>query len=198
MTTDTGRTRRHVVTSAIIAGLGLSGSRAFAQQRLAPTPSCHDGDEPTARQTEGPYFKPKSPERSDLREPGMTGEPIWLTGFVLTRTCRPVAKALIDLWHADDKGGYDNAGFRLRAHQFTAADGRYAFRTFVPGLYVPRTRHFHLKVQAPGKPVLTTQLYFPDEPANGGDGLFRRELAMKVAHAEDGFMARFDIVLDLG
>jgi protocatechuate 3,4-dioxygenase beta subunit len=53
-------------------------------------------------------------------------------------------------------------------------------------------------VQAPGKPVLTTQLYFPDEPANGRDGLFRPELAMRVAHAEDGYMAQFDVVLDLG
>jgi hypothetical protein len=36
---------------------------------LSPTPQCHDGDEPTVRQTEGPYFKPSSPQRADLFEP---------------------------------------------------------------------------------------------------------------------------------
>ena len=34
--------------------------------------------------------------------------------------------------------------------------------------------------------LLTTQLYFPDEPANQRDGLFRRELLMRVAEAGDG------------
>jgi hypothetical protein len=38
-----------------------------------------------------------------------------------------------------------------------------------------RTRHYHIKVQAPERPVLTTQLYFPDEPANRrGGGAFRK------------------------
>jgi protocatechuate 3,4-dioxygenase beta subunit len=45
--------------------------------------------------------------------------------------------------------------------------------------------------------VLTTQLYFPDEPANRRDGLFRRELVMRMAEAGDGLVARFDFVLDL-
>jgi protocatechuate 3,4-dioxygenase beta subunit len=36
-------------------------------------------------------------------------------------------------------------------------------------------------VQAPQQGVLTTQLYFPDEPTNRRDGLFRRELVMRPA-----------------
>jgi len=39
----------------------------------------------------------------------------------------------------------------------------------VPGIYVGRTRHFHLKVQAPNRPLLTTQLYFPGEAVNARD-----------------------------
>ena len=101
--------------------------------QLPPTPACDDGDEPTLAQTEGPYFTPNSPERAMLREAGMAGTPITLTGFVLTRSCRPIAGALVDLWHADDAGEYDNDGYRLRGHQFTGADGRYAFETIVPG-----------------------------------------------------------------
>jgi hypothetical protein len=48
----------------------LSCADAVLAHELAPTPSCYDGDEPTARQKEGPFFKPRSPERSDLRERG--------------------------------------------------------------------------------------------------------------------------------
>jgi protocatechuate 3,4-dioxygenase beta subunit len=45
--------------------------------------------------------------------------------------------------------------------------------------------------------VLTTQLYFPDEPTNRRDGLFRRELVMRVAEAGDGLAARFDFIVDM-
>jgi hypothetical protein len=45
--------------------------------------------------------------------------------------------------------------------------------------------------------VVTTQLYFPDEPANRRDGLFRRELVMRIAETSDGRAARFDFVLDM-
>ena len=69
-----------------------------------------------------------------------------------------VARALLDVWHADDRGGYDTAGFRLRGHQFTDGSGRFELETIVPGLYPGRTRHIHVKVQAPNGPILTTQL----------------------------------------
>lgn len=189
--------RRLVVTGALVATcVGLGGiHRAAAQGELAPTPAC--GDEPTIRQTEGPFFKPRSPERSDLREPGIKGPPIEVAGYVLTRGCRPVERALVDLWHADDEGEYDNAGFRLRGHQYTDAQGRYRFLTIVPAAYVGRTRHYHVKVQPPGGRVLTTQLYFPGEAKNRGDGLFRRELLMKVAKAGGSLAGRFDFVLDM-
>ena len=48
-----------------------------------------------------------------------------------------------------------------------------------------------------GGRVLTTQLYFPNEPANRRDSMFRRELLMKIAQAGDGQAARFDFVLDI-
>src|SRR3954466_12104605 len=57
-------------TSMFAAALELSGAGAALAQELAPALACHDGDEPTVRQSEGPFFKPRSPERSDLREPG--------------------------------------------------------------------------------------------------------------------------------
>jgi protocatechuate 3,4-dioxygenase beta subunit len=160
------------------------------------TPACHDGDEPTISETEGPFFKPRSPLRGDLRELGITGHAVELSGRVLTRACLPVIGALVDVWHADDKGHYDNKGFRLRGHVFTDAQGRYAFRTIKPGLYPGRTRHYHVKVQAPGGGVLTTQFYFPQEERNSADNLFRRELVMQVADADDILLAQFDVLLN--
>jgi protocatechuate 3,4-dioxygenase beta subunit len=190
-------TRRRLLLAGALAASSLAFDDDAAAAPLAPTPQCHDGDAATARQTEGPFFKPSSPERADLIEPGSRARPVELTGQVLTRSCRPVARALVDLWHADERGAYDNAGFRYRGHLFADAEGRYRFRTIVPAVYPGRTRHYHVKVQAPSQPVLTTQLYFPDEPANRRDGLFRRELVMRVAEAGDGLAARFDFVLDL-
>jgi protocatechuate 3,4-dioxygenase beta subunit len=188
-------TRRRLLAAGALAITGLAAGRAGAEP-LAPTPACHDGDEPTVRQTEGPYFKASSPERTDLVEAGSKGRLVEISGVVLTRSCQPVPKALLDLWHADETGAYDNTGFRYRGHLFTDADGRYRFRTILPALYPGRTRHYHVKVQAPGQSVLTTQLYFPDEPANRRDGLFRPALLMRMAEAGDGLAARFDFVVD--
>jgi protocatechuate 3,4-dioxygenase beta subunit len=191
------KTRRNVLISGAVASAGLGLAKAaFGQAQLPPTPACRDGDAATPRQTEGPFFTPSSPERADLREAGMRGQPVELSGVVLTRGCRPVARALVDLWQADDEGDYDNKGFRLRGHQYTDAEGRYRFRTVVPGAYPGRTRHFHVKVQPPGGRVLTTQLYFPGEAKNRSDGLYRPELLMRVAKAEGALAARFDFVLD--
>jgi protocatechuate 3,4-dioxygenase beta subunit len=190
--------RRRILMSGAFAAACLMPPMddAFAQQQgLAPTPSCHDGDEPTIPEIEGPFFKPRSPRRSDLREPGIAGRPVELSGLVLTRACRPVVGALVDLWQADANGEYDNRGFRLRGHVFTDAEGRYAFRTIMPGLYPGRTRHYHVKVQASNRPVLTTQFYFPDEKENLADEFFHSELVMQVAAADDALRAQFNVVL---
>jgi protocatechuate 3,4-dioxygenase beta subunit len=190
--------RRFLLSTGILAaGWELSSADAGLTQELAPTPSCRDGDESTVHQTEGPFFKPRSPERGDLREPGAGGRLFELSGFVLTRSCRPLGGAVVDVWHADDKGKYDDTGFRYRGHVITEAGGAFRFRTIVPALYSGRTRHYHVKVQAPGSRLLTTQLYFPNEPANLRDGLFQRELLMRVADAGDGLAGQFDFVLNI-
>ena len=135
----------------------------------------------TPRQTEGPFFKPKSPQREILVEGASTT--LVVEGRVLGKDCTPVAHALLDFWHADAEGEYDNSGFRFRGHQFTDADGRYRLETILPGTYGGRTRHIHVKVQAAGGPILTTQLYFPGEPGNARDGLFRPELRVRPQKA---------------
>ena len=74
---------------------------------------------------------------------------------------------------------------------------RFRFHTIVPALYPGRTRHYHVKVQVLGSRLLTTQLYFPNEPRNLRDGLFQRELLMRVADAGEGLAGRFDFVLNV-
>jgi len=192
-TSRRGFFRLVAVMSTALAGIW---TEVTAQaQPLRPTPSCPDAPQPTPRQTEGPYFKPDSPRRESLLEPGISGVRIVVAGVVLSTSCQPVPRALIDVWHADSNGAYDNAGYRLRGHQFTDDQGRYRLETIVPGNYVGRTRHFHVRVQAPNRPVLTTQLYFPGEAGNGRDPIFNRDLVMRVQDAAGGKVATFDFVL---
>jgi len=164
---------------------------------LAATPPC--GDDPTPRQTAGPFFKPNSPARVTLIESGAKSSSVMtLTGRVLSTTCEPVAGALIDFWHCDANGNYDNRGYRYRGHQFADAGGGFLLQTAKPGLYPGRTRHIHVIVQAPGRRPLTTQLYFPGEPLNQKDFIFNPALLLNIANDTTPLRAQFDFVLNLG
>jgi protocatechuate 3,4-dioxygenase beta subunit len=198
MKIDFGLTRREFLGASLAAPLILIRGPAFAATgELQPTPACGDKDDVTPAQTPGPFFKPRSPERRSLIEPGIQGTKIILDGRVLSTRCKPVEKALVDFWQADASGEYDNSGFRLRGHQFTDAAGKFRLETIVPGLYPGRTRHFHVRVQAPNRPVLTTQLYFPGEPENKRDGIFNPKLVMVVRDGAGAKAANFGFVLNL-
>jgi protocatechuate 3,4-dioxygenase beta subunit len=190
------------ITAARSAGIAFAQDDSIDAESgavLVPTPECGDADdfEVTDSQTEGPFFTPESPERTSLLDDGIPGTKLLLTGYVYSTDCAPVEGALIDFWQANDAGEYDNVGYTLRGHQFTDADGRYELTTIVPGLYPGRTRHIHLKVQAPNHPVLTTQLYFPDEPANASDGIFDPDLVIDMSDWDEGELGLFTFVLDL-
>jgi protocatechuate 3,4-dioxygenase beta subunit len=191
--TEKKPSRRLILLSMLAAPALCYFAKAFAAT-LEPTPACGDAGA-TPQQTPGPFFKPRSPERKSLREAGMEGTPIVIEGYVRSTRCKPVAGALVDFWQADVKGNYDNEGFRLRGHQYTDDSGRYRLETIVPGLYPGRTRHFHVRVQPPSRPVLTTQLYFPGEPGNKRDGIFNPKLMLDLR--ESGVKTgRFDFVVE--
>ncbi|MER5964448.1 carbohydrate-binding protein [Streptomyces sp. NPDC002057] len=206
--TTTGHvTRKAVLRAALAAGIAapavLMGVPALARTLsagdVAPalTPECDDGDDPTPSQTEGPYFKPNSPLRTSLVDAGTAGVRLTVSGYVFGLACRPISGVLLDFWQADTNGAYDNTGFRFRGHQFTDAQGAFRLTTIVPGLYPGRTRHIHVKLQAPGRPVLTTQLYFPNEPRNNTDTIFDPRLLMTVRDAGGAREAAFDFVLNV-
>jgi protocatechuate 3,4-dioxygenase beta subunit len=173
----------------------------FAQESgsvlLQPTPAVGDDDlAATPQETIGPAFKPDSPLKNNFRESGVTGVLVTLTGFVLDRKGKPIKGALLDFWHADADGQYDFTGFRCRGHQFSEANGGYELQTILPGIYPARTRHYHVRLQAPPGPILTTQLYFPGEPRNSSDFLFRPDLLLNVRGTNQGRHANFNFVLE--
>ena len=175
-------------------GYAFPGAAAGLGLGLAPPLACTPG---TRAQTEGPFYTPSTPHGADLREPDAEGEPLIFQGLVLTPDCRPVPGAVIDIWHSDERGRYDNRGFRYRGHQFTDAAGAFRFETIRPGRYTGRTPHIHVKVQGRTTRLLTTQVYFPDlGDANARDSIYRDELLLRLDRAAaDIWRGRFDFVL---
>lgn len=176
-------TRRRVILGGLVAPFAASvHSQPLTCGKL------------TERQTAGPYFKPSSPQRADLLEKGTPAPSLAVAGLVLSAQCKPVANALLDFWHADERGEYDNQGFRYRGHQFTDAQGRWRLETVFPAEYPGRARHVHVNIQAPGKRILTTQLYFPGDRR---DGLYRDSLVIRVDQKDAKRVeGKFDFVVD--
>jgi protocatechuate 3,4-dioxygenase beta subunit len=143
---------------------------------------------PTPRDGEGPFYSPGAPRKTSLVEPGAKGERLVLSGIVQTRDCKPVPGALLDVWQTDERGEYDNTGFRYRGKVVADGEGRYRLETLLPGEYPGRPRHIHVKVQAAGGRVLTTQIYFGDTGAPA-------RLIAKTARHEGALRAAFDFVL---
>jgi protocatechuate 3,4-dioxygenase beta subunit len=145
---------------------------------------------PTPEDIEGPFYKSGAPARANLVEPGSKAALMVLSGKVLSAKCQPLANTKLDFWHADDKGEYDNAGYRYRGTVVTDAQGRYRLETNQPPPYSGRPRHVHVKVFVPDAKPFTTQLYFPGE-SRGAD----RDLVVALARTPTGLAATYDFVL---
>jgi len=159
--------------------------------------SCAPPADPSPSMTEGPYFKPGSPERASMLEPTTPGEKLVLTGHVLSTRCEPIPHTLLDFWQTDGNGAYDNQGYGMRGHQFSDDTGKYALMTVLPGLYPGRTPHIHVKVQPPGGATITTQLFFPNVQGNETDRIFDERLLVRLGEVSDGWAGTFDFVLSI-
>jgi len=137
----------------------------------------------TPQQTEGPYFVDERLRRSDIRTDPSDGSvkdglPLALEIRVFSvagADCRPLAGAIVDIWHCDAQGIYSNvmdSGFNtigkkfLRGYQVTDKNGGVRFITIYPGWYPGRTVHIHFKIRTDPKysrgVEFTSQLYFDD------------------------------------
>jgi len=126
----------------------------------------------------------------------MPGTVLVLSGLVLDENCDPLANVWLDFWQADANGAYDNAGYTLRGHFYSDANGFYQLETVVPGEYPGRTEHIHVKVQAPNAPVTTTQVFFPGVQANDADGIYdARNLVQVVSSSAEKETATFNFII---
>lgn len=200
-------------TGATLAAAALSGCAAsvryeFPQEansrgiRLRETPECRGNAELTIANGEGPFYKRTTPMKDNFLEDGMSGTKMILVGRLLTTDCQPIPGAVIDFWQSNADGNYDNAGYTLRGHQFSDENGMYKLTTIMPASYTAmfgmfrRAPHVHAKVQGRNTKLLTTQIYFPNEPTNQTDFLYRDDLLVQLQVLPDGSLsAVFDFVL---
>lgn len=166
---------------------------ATKEGQLAPTPP----------DIEGPFYKAGAPFMDDqiVYAPTRPEETLlFVSGRVRDTDGQPLSQAVLDIWHADMDGRYDNDGYTMRGKvRACGSDGSYQFKTIVPGDYQIaenpadfRCAHVHVRVSAPGCKTLTTQLYFPNDPYNATDHWFD---ARRVIDPKD---AVFDFVLEKG
>ena len=132
----------------------------------------------TPEQTEGPYYVAGEKYRRNITD-GRPGVPLFLRLRVVdASTCKPIAGAAVDIWHADALGVYSGFGAGatsrtfMRGIQKTDANGLARFHTVYPGWYQGRTVHIHVKVHVAGNVLHTGQLYFADSLT---DKVFKRK-----------------------
>lgn len=147
----------------------------------------------TPAQTQGPFF-PEQPLPSDsdltrasVRGPRAKGEVIVIRGVVQDQSCKPVKNARVEVWQAAASGKYKHSAdtnpapldphFKYSAELITDAQGKYEFRTIIPGSYPAtetwdRPPHIHFKISCLGFQELITQMYFAEHPLNERDPIF--------------------------
>jgi len=144
----------------------------------------------TPRTIEGPLYvadAPLSKGEARLDQDPEQGEVLFVDGQVRDPEGKPVAGAIVEVWHANTKGGYSffdpsQSPYNLRRRIETDAEGRYRFRSILPsgygcppngmtqqlltalGRHGNRPAHIHFFVEAPGFRKLTTQINISDDP----------------------------------
>jgi len=187
----------------------------------------------TPSQTEGPFYPvhDQIDNDSDLTQVrGRTGRAkgraIYIRGRVLDAQCRPLEGAMVEIWQANAVGRYNHPDDRSNqapldpdfqgwGKAVTDKEGRYLFKTIVPGSYPAgfmwtRPSHIHYTVYRRNYYPLTTQMYFAGDKYLEKDRIFRDippaerkrvvvELEPPGAEFEpDSRLCRFDLILRSG
>lgn len=146
----------------------------------------------------GPFYRADAPDLAagaDLCRDGR-GVALRVSGQVAALDGGPVGGALVEVWHANGEGFYENQEpdlqpeFNLRGRFRADAAGRFHFRTIRPsgyalpedgpvgrlmnrlGVRLERPAHLHFRITAPGFRPLVTHVFDRDDPAIGRDALF--------------------------
>jgi len=143
------------------SGTGGSGSGTGGEENC----------DPTASDVEGPYYTAGAPSVVMLAAADEPGARIRIEGLIVDAVdCEtPLPGFVVDLWHSDDEGEYDNVGFHLRGTVAADSNGAFVVDTILPGRYSSRpVRHIHFKVWSADRvELLTSQIYFEgDESLN--------------------------------
>jgi protocatechuate 3,4-dioxygenase beta subunit len=168
-----------LATATATSTTSATSSAAATQSTTNATLACTTPATPIVELTEGPYYTANPPQNATLRTAGVAGTPLTLTGFVVSKSCQPIANAKLDFWQADGKGNYDNSGYTLRGWQLTDANGAYRLETVIPGLYPGRTEHIHFKVTVNGQ-TYTSQLFFPGVAQNSSDSIYSARMLVTL------------------
>lgn len=162
----------------------------------------------------GPFYRadvPDLPQGANLSRDGV-GEVMHVAVRLTNLAGHPVAQALVEVWHANAMGRYENQDpdlqpeFNLRGRLRSDGDGCVRFTTIKPrgyslpedgpvgrllgvlGLRLERPAHLHFRITAPGFQTLTTHVFDRHDPAIDRDALFgvRPELLADFAAMPTG------------
>lgn len=158
------------------AGIGAAVRAVDPFGAAGPASACRL----TCAATIGPCHT-ASPQRTDISD-GWDGLPMHMQLRVVDAACRPVAGAIVEVWHTNHTGGYsgeihpmcnndaqDTGRQFFRGWQRTDAQGIVRFDSCFPGWYGGRANHVHLRVlrgdydaRDQAQAWLVTQLLFSD------------------------------------
>jgi catechol 1,2-dioxygenase len=168
-------------TGLLVPGLGLE---TFLDMRMDAAERKAGIEGGTPRTIEGPLYvagAPFSKGEARLDDGSEEGEALFMDGQVRDTVGKPIAGAVVDVWHANPLGGYSffdpsQPKYNLRRRIETDAEGRYRFRSILPAGYAcppegptqrlldqlgrhgRRPAHIHFFVAAPDYRKLTTQI----------------------------------------
>ncbi len=179
----------------LVAGLGIEHFLDLVMDRKEQEAGLAGG---TPRTIEGPLWLADAPlSKGDARldQDPEHGTVLFMEGQVRDADGAPLPGAIVDVWHANTKGGYSHfdpsqSPYNLRRRIETDAEGRYRFRSILPsgygcppdgptqellnhlGRHGQRPAHVHFFVEAPGHRKLTTQINIAGDPLLHDDFAF--------------------------
>jgi protocatechuate 3,4-dioxygenase beta subunit len=209
--------RRKLLKKSVL-GVGIFGASVASASNLL------DACTETPAQTEGPFYPIRDQEdkNTDLvivkgKTQAAKGKIIYIYGIVKNQYCQPVPNALVEIWQACASGKYNHPSdpnpapldpnFQYWGQATTDNQGKYSFRTIVPGEYKAtstwvRPPHIHFKVHLRGHEELTTQMYFKNHPLNKKDRILnslsktdQEKVLVDFKPHQGKVIGRFDIEL---